>query len=344
VQLLDASLGMVPSGKRTVTPVPAEMKALVPRPEGTNQNVKSNNADPVRDTVPLIKRIVARTLYQTKKLAARLKASTVAQTVRNNYNFVFKHIQYQKDPAGKEQVRSPRRLVYDGKGDCDCFVTFLSSLLTNQGISHKLRVTKYNGSSEYSHIYIIVPTGSGYITLDPVVHQFNYEVPFSSKQDFDMKLESLDGPEALRSRCNPPPPKRRWVRGSQLRTEGKLSVGEVLLEEGIQGERFINAKNETVYQVKTNRGLVTLPPVIAKEQRAQLVAQVTGKPQPVLVSDALVSNALSPKISEDMKTAGKVLAGLALTMLLLNAIKPSRPGLSGTQPEQEGNTFKYMRI
>lgn len=75
---------------------------------------------------------------------------------------------------------------YEGKGDCDCFTNGLLNLLTNQGIKHELiRVTKYNGSADYSHIYIIVPTSDGkYITLDLVVHQFNTEVPFTDKKDF----------------------------------------------------------------------------------------------------------------------------------------------------------------
>jgi len=178
-------LGMVPTGKRTVSPVPASLKAMVPRPTGNNEVVKQSGADPYRDTVPLIQRLVKRQLWQGKKLAQALKGKTVEETVRNDWDFFIKHIQYQQDAEGKEQVRSLRRTVHSGAGDCDDYVCSLSNILTNQGIDHKLRVTAYNGDTNPSHIYIIVPTSAGkHITLDPVVHKFNYEVPFTSKTDF----------------------------------------------------------------------------------------------------------------------------------------------------------------
>ncbi|NOS94117.1 MAG: hypothetical protein HOP30_19545 [Cyclobacteriaceae bacterium] len=179
------SLGMVPNGKRSVTPVPANLKALVPLPTGKNEVIKYAGADPEYDTVPLIKKLVSRQKYQGAKLAQALKGKTVEETVRNNWQFFMDHIQYKPDARGAEEVRSLRRVVHGGVGDCDCFVNSLSNILKNQGIAHKYRITKYDGKPDYSHIYIVVPTGSGdYITLDPVVHQYNYEVPFTAKKDF----------------------------------------------------------------------------------------------------------------------------------------------------------------
>lgn len=187
IPLTSSSLGMVPNGKRTVTPVPAKLLALVPKPSGNNENIKPANADPVNDTLPLIKKLVKIQRWQGEKLGKALKGKTVEETVRNDWNFFFDHIQYKQDEAGKEQVRSLRRTVHGGFGDCDDYACSLSVLLTNQGIDHKLRIAKYNGSPDYSHIYIIVPTGNGkYLTLDPVVHQYNYEVPFTDKKDFNV--------------------------------------------------------------------------------------------------------------------------------------------------------------
>jgi hypothetical protein len=180
-----ASLGLVPNGKRKVTPVPAHLLALVPKPTGVNEVIKPANADPLKDTVPLIKKLVKRQLWQGKKLAAALKKGSVYETVKSDWDFIFNHIQYKLDADGKEQVRSLRRLIWEGKGDCDCYTNALSNLLTNQGIDHELRVTSYNNSPDPSHIYIVVPTSGGKrITLDCVVHKFNYEVPFTAKKDF----------------------------------------------------------------------------------------------------------------------------------------------------------------
>lgn len=183
--LKPSSLGMVPTGKRNVKPVPANLKKLVPLPTGNNEVIKQYGADPLKDTVPLIQRLVKRQLYQGKKLAAALKGKTVEETVKNNWDFFNKHIQYKQDAEGKEQVRSLRRVVYGGFGDCDDYVCSLSNLLTNQGIKHKLRVTAYNNSSNPSHIYIVVPANGKNIVLDPVVHKFNYEVPYTTKHDYE---------------------------------------------------------------------------------------------------------------------------------------------------------------
>lgn len=182
--LKSKGLGLVPTGKRSVTPVPANLKSLVPNATGNNEVIKPYGADPLKDTVPLIQRLVKRQLWQGKKLAAALKGNSIEQTVKNNWDFFNRHIQFKTDADGKEQVRSLRRLVHEGKGDCDCYVNGLSNLLTNQGIAHKLRVTSYNGSNSPSHIYIQVPANGKTITLDPVVHKFNYEVPFTTKKDF----------------------------------------------------------------------------------------------------------------------------------------------------------------
>lgn len=84
---------------------------MVPKPTGANEVIKPADADPIRDTVPLIKKVYKRQLWQGKKLAQALKGSTVAETVRNDWNFLFKHIQYEKDAVGKEQIRSLRRMV-----------------------------------------------------------------------------------------------------------------------------------------------------------------------------------------------------------------------------------------
>lgn len=69
---------------------------------------------------------------------------------------------------------------------------FISSILTNLGLPHILRITKYN-RDYFQHIYPIVPTGNKYITLDCVTDQFNYEVPYSAKKDYPMDLQYLNG-------------------------------------------------------------------------------------------------------------------------------------------------------
>ena len=188
-------LGYAASESRPVKPMPAWAKALVPKPKGTNQTVLEGSEDIETDTVPLMIRKVKRTLYHTRKLADRLSGSTLKETLRNNWQFVFDHIRYKKDTPGREEIRSPRRLVHEGVGDCDCFTVFLSSLLLNQEIPHYMRIMKEAGNGNWSHVYIVVPNNgrltkhgvnarSEYTVLDAVTNSFDFEPNFSRKKDF----------------------------------------------------------------------------------------------------------------------------------------------------------------
>ncbi|MFL5763569.1 MAG: hypothetical protein ACJ77K_06460 [Bacteroidia bacterium] len=174
--------------------------------------IRKKRGATVADTLLLIPAVVRETLFHTKRFADEvIKADTVEQTCRNLWEFVYHHIAYKKDEDGKEQVRSPARSWHDRHNfdehgepsgcDCDCLSTFCVSVLCNCGIDNIFfRITKYPQigkiSSEipWSHIYpvVILPDGKQ-ITIDCVVHQFNYEEPYLQKKDTRMDLEYLNG-------------------------------------------------------------------------------------------------------------------------------------------------------
>lgn len=183
---------------------------LIPRSKGTDTTVVTKNAS-LDETIDLIKEIVADTLADTKKLTEQLKSESNGQKdfLKNVWEFLYYHIPYKKDAALIEQVRRPSRAWMDRKPnennghqpgiDCDCYTVFISSILTNAGIPHTLRITKYS-TPMWQHIYVIVPQQDGsYITIDPVADRFNYEVPYSAKKDIKMELARLDGLENLGS-------------------------------------------------------------------------------------------------------------------------------------------------
>ena len=150
----------------------------------------------VSDTVKFIPAIVKRDSWHVKKFVNQeLRGLTTYEACQKLWDFVKFHIRYEKDERGAEQVRSARRLIRDGKGDCDCFTTFIDKCLYQLQIPFINRITKYGGSS-FQHIYPIVPMGSGkYIVMDCVVDSFNYEQPYTEKQDYPMDLQYLDGIE-----------------------------------------------------------------------------------------------------------------------------------------------------
>jgi len=170
-----------------------EYDHLFPKPMFLDPTIKKGAT--VNDTVRFIPQVVRETLSQTSKLAPLLKGNNVYETCKNIWEFVYHHIAYKKDEDGKEQIRSPARGWHDRFHgiDCDCYTVFISSILSNLKIKHKLRITKYS-QDHFQHIYPIVPTtGGNYITVDCVVDRFNYEEPYTEKQDTKMELEYLNG-------------------------------------------------------------------------------------------------------------------------------------------------------
>jgi hypothetical protein len=320
-----SGLGLVPNGSRTVKPISASVLALVPKPDGKNQTIKNSDADPVRDTVPLIMKLAKRQAWQGEKLAKKLKGKTVKETVRNNWNFFFDHIQYKKDIPGKEQVRSLRRLVHNASegGDCDCFVNGLSNLLINQGIAHKLRIAAYNGSPNFSHIYIVVPDGETEIVLDPVVHKFNYEVPYSSKKDFDMKLESLDG-LGNTSRCGPRggngKPRRIAVRESHLNHLGLKNTDEILQKNLIPYTKTV-VDEKPAFVVKTRQGTRVLGQFTPQSKEKELVNNLAAE-QLTVTGEAVNNSSAKPK-EITQKQAGTTILALLMLVAVAGSVRSS---------------------
>jgi hypothetical protein len=159
----------------------------------------------VEDTLRLIRRTVPETLWHTEKIARVLKGRTLEETCENIWNFVYNHIQYKKDEKGYEQVRSPRRAWSDRKSgvDCDCYTEFISSILSNLKIRHKLRIAAYDPALGWQHIYPVIPrdgrldyeltNSRDYIVIDCVKDRYDDEQPYLTTKDYPMQLQFLDG-------------------------------------------------------------------------------------------------------------------------------------------------------
>ena len=165
---------------------------LFPKALATDTTVKKGAG--VSDTVAFIPMVVSKTRWQVEQFVNQeLRGLSLYDTCEKLWYFVKQHIAYKKDERGKEQVRSPRRLIHDATGDCDCFTTFIDTCLSVLQIPTINRITKYK-ENFFQHIYPIVPIGKGaYITMDCVVDSFNYEEPYTEKKDYNMDLQYLDG-------------------------------------------------------------------------------------------------------------------------------------------------------
>ena len=182
-----------------------EFDHLFPRATGTDKTIRQDAG--VEDTLAFIMKNTPKTLFHTKQIAAKLQGKNLYDTCHRVWDFVYNHVQYKKDKPGTEQVRSPRRVWYNRATgvDCDCYTSFISSILLNLGIAHKLRIAIYNPANGYQHIYPVVPKDGkldydlkdreDYIVIDCVKDRFDDEQSFLQIKDYPMKLDYLDGIE-----------------------------------------------------------------------------------------------------------------------------------------------------
>lgn len=167
---------------------------LFPKAIVSDKTVKKGAS--VQDTVHFIPEIVKKTAWQVEDYVEQeLKGLSTYDACKKLWDFVKYHIEYRPDKRGLEQVRSPRRLIHDGFGDCDCGTTFILTCLYVLKIPNcTRRITKYK-EDRFQHIYPVVELDGKEIIVDFVVHQFNYEEPYSEKEDYKMDLQFLDGIE-----------------------------------------------------------------------------------------------------------------------------------------------------
>lgn len=162
---------------RKIKPATAYLH-LMPKSKGL-ESVISVDAEPEK-TVKHMAKIVKETLWQTKDLAKVLQGDDLRQSCKNVYDFLYNHIQYKRDEDNREQLREPiASFASRATGiDCDCFSIFASSLLTNMGINHDIKVISVNVDKQFQHVYVTVPKGTNndkYFTIDPCLHSFDEE-------------------------------------------------------------------------------------------------------------------------------------------------------------------------
>lgn len=193
------SLGLVADGKRNLQSGNIYTKLF---PTSLNTDPIINNDGTVYDTIEYCAFIVLKTLKDTKHISKLLKRDTLNDTCKAIFDFYYKHIQYEIDTPGVEQLRRPARAWQDRtKGiDCDCFTISVSSVLTNLGIPHALRMVKLYGRDYFQHIYVVVPkfknadlnSRNNYYVIDPVLNHYNEEAAkITDKKDKHMTMQGM---------------------------------------------------------------------------------------------------------------------------------------------------------
>ena len=259
-----SNLGLVAAGPRNIKPGTGYEKYFS-APGGGEMVIKKNGS--VEDTVRFAGRVVKDYAHQTEKIARVLEGNSLPETLRNIFDFSYNHIQYHRDRAGIEELRTPWRTWQDRKNgvDCDDYTIFVSSILYNLNIPFTFRITKYDGKQQYQHIYVIVPTPSGHITVDPVVDTYNYEKPYSDHRDFTQKNLGLMG---LEEEYLPDVEELQGLDIAVLSGLGEADLAKMTeiaigadLDQALQGLGSQESTNEALYKymVKT-RNLISANP------------------------------------------------------------------------------------
>lgn len=111
-----------------------------------------------------------------------LRGYTDEQTLRNVWAFVKHNNRYRVDRTGHERVKSPGALFTSGTGDCKSYSIAAGALLRALGVPYKYRFTSYD-AGDFSHVYLVARTRSGWLPLDAVHKKPLDEVPYRRKMD-----------------------------------------------------------------------------------------------------------------------------------------------------------------
>ncbi len=124
-----------------------------------------------------------------KDFAQQFKGETLLQTAYNIWLYIKTHFQYTHDRAGTEQIRTPLRLLYDKKGDCEDFAIFAAAILFALGYHPVFYIVAFNGKPYFSHIFTVVDD----VIIDGVMDSFNQMPPGVTK----IKILDLQGNEKI---------------------------------------------------------------------------------------------------------------------------------------------------
>jgi len=117
--------------------------------------------------------------HQTKKLAQKLKKSSLIQTCQQVQDFLYWHFQYKRDEQD-QILRSPACSFaqrFEGI-DCKSYSILAASILRELGIANYFRRVSYDKNLPYSHVYVVVPKNQktadlsqGYYTIDGTLNK-----------------------------------------------------------------------------------------------------------------------------------------------------------------------------
>jgi hypothetical protein len=127
----------------------------------------------------------------------RVSGADKYQQGRAIFNYLKYSIDYKKDPAGKQVIQLPARMIGDTKqGDCKSKALAAAALMHINGFKDvALRYASYDSTDKTpTHVYAVGKDEKGKeIVIDPVWKSFNTQAPYKHKKDYKMEISVISG-------------------------------------------------------------------------------------------------------------------------------------------------------
>lgn len=127
----------------------------------------------------------------------RVSGADKYQQGRAIFNYLKYSIDYKKDPAGKQVIQLPARMIGDTKkGDCKSKALAAAALMHNNGFKDvALRYASYDPADKTpTHVYAVGKDENGKeIVIDPVWKSFNTQAPYKHIKDYKMEISVISG-------------------------------------------------------------------------------------------------------------------------------------------------------
>jgi hypothetical protein len=331
------------SNTLTYSPVSAIDRKIVKAPEydiffgkTDNKRIVQKGDFSTRETVLRMIDIINTKSWQTKKIAKNLETETLVGTCRNIWDFCFRYIKYQKDI--EEELREPNATWRDGQilarqypnviredgvqygVDCDCYSIFIGSILSNLDIPFNIKMTSYVNSlgldNGFQHVYIIVPLiKDRYLTIDPVVNEFNYEKPVSKYELF-----------TLQKKIHSTMAKVFVLSGVETQQNYANSMIDIITGRNLSTDLFGDTDDNSMleYLKSTRKAVISNPEIITNQSPEDFVQMI----------DLAIKNWLVP---EKRENALEQLSNLEEYLIQNKAI------LKGFEDEELSGFFKELK-
>ena len=142
------------------------------------------------DIIEAIKRQHIMNMPEARKISKYFCDPDERKTARNIFNFLKENTEYRIEPAQKQTVKTLKRFLADGYGDCKHYSIFTNTILQACGFKPVYRFADYKGDG-YGHVYSYLPKSN--TVIDAVLPSFDTEKKPLKKKDINMSLYQLSG-------------------------------------------------------------------------------------------------------------------------------------------------------